>query len=296
MATLAAVMLVVGGAVVLWPGQWLRTGPADSRGVTPKAFHVETPQVLLEADSVTVEAAGGTFRPNSADVEVNSDPGWDHYTTLELIWHERGVEMRINLYFASDGTDWWVTEIRTYDGRDPGDWITRTGQFFRTHLGARYEGDVRQGSLRIAGARLEAFRPVKGCQPAVLGPPDYSGTVVPPSSSTTKPTTTQTLRINPYRPTIELSDGIDGYAYLVDLSDLRNCTVIPVEGSGVSISATISDPSVYPGDVTVVGGRIELSNQGLHLTAGRTTLHIVANLNNGEQIDTLDVPLVISAR
>ena len=46
------------------------------------------------------------------------------------------------MYFEADDTDWWVREIRTYDGQAQGDWVTANGPFFKTPLGAAFEGDV----------------------------------------------------------------------------------------------------------------------------------------------------------
>ncbi len=53
------------------------------------------------------------------------------------------------MYFGSDGTDWWVDEIRTYDGYDPGEWVFAYGPFFQTPLGEAYEGDIQVDLLGI---------------------------------------------------------------------------------------------------------------------------------------------------
>ena len=50
-------------------------------------------------------------------VAVKSDPGDDTYRTLEATWLEDGSEMRVNLYLTADEDNWWVRELRTYDGQ-----------------------------------------------------------------------------------------------------------------------------------------------------------------------------------
>ena len=62
---------------------------------------------------------------------------------------------------------WWIEHIRTYDGRDPGDWIYYLGPSFRMPLGEPYSGDVDLygvgiggvGRLQIADLTLSAFKP-----------------------------------------------------------------------------------------------------------------------------------------
>lgn len=285
----AAAVLAVGALAALWPGRQLDTSPAASPDAAP--FHVETSQVVLDAATVTVDVAGQRFTPIDDSVEVSGDPGTpDEYTTLELTWREHGVEMRVNLYFASDGTDWWVSEARTYDGRDPADWIIQEGQFLRTPLGAQYLGDVNLGRLHITDARLEPFRAPPGCEPARLG--TNGGSTV----STVAADSAPPLRLLGASLAIELPIGASGYGFDVTLLDTRTCAVSPVAGSGLSIQATVANPSIYPGQVSVDGGRIELSNQGLTLRPGTTTLHVTATDPTGGQVDTIDVPIIIEQR
>jgi hypothetical protein len=84
--------------------------------------------------------------------QLNSDPGGSDYWTIEVVWLEHEVEQRLNMYFGSDGTDWWVDEIRTYDGYDPGEWVYAYGPFFQAPLGEAFEADVRV-ELLGTGAR-----------------------------------------------------------------------------------------------------------------------------------------------
>ncbi len=106
-------------------------------------IHWVTPVVDLAADAFSVEANGLEFTTEGAPLGVGSDPGGPDYWTLEAEWLEQGSEQRLYMYFGSDGTDWWVDEIRTRDGYDPAEWIYAYGPFLRTPLGEAYEGDVR---------------------------------------------------------------------------------------------------------------------------------------------------------
>jgi hypothetical protein len=138
----------------------------------------------FEADSYQIHV-GDTVLTGSGPAEIHSDPGDPTYRTLEIVWHEQGVEQRMNLYFAADAEDWWVTEVRTYDGAVDGEWINywAVGQppreMFRTPRGESFEGDVLlvgfgrvPAVLEIVGLRLTAFAPgtgpgpLVGCKPA----------------------------------------------------------------------------------------------------------------------------------
>jgi hypothetical protein len=136
-------------------------------GAPARTFSWQTQMATLSADQLTIEAGGRTFEaPRDVDYVI-SDPGGASYRTLELAWHDDGIEMRLNLYLAADANDWWVTQVRTYDGRDPGDWIYYLGPLIRAPLGEAFTGDVDLlgvgfngvGRLRIAALSLRAFEP-----------------------------------------------------------------------------------------------------------------------------------------
>ncbi len=171
----AALLLVVVGVA------WLTS--RGGSGATGAPVSWRTPQASLDADAFEIEVGtGGKFTAVGAQVDVHSDPDAQS-PTLELTWHERGIEMRLILYFVSDGHDWWVREIRTYDGAAVNaDWVTFSGgvngkaQYFRSALGACARGDVdlksADGStsshIRIDNMRLCAFLagpPTTGLQP-----------------------------------------------------------------------------------------------------------------------------------
>ena len=161
---LSVVALVV--VVLLISTGALPTGPGQGAGGMP-AIRWDTPYVTFEAKSVLIEAGGRQFVGPAKPPTVRSDPGSSDYRTLEIEWRDQGIEMRLNLYFAATDAEWWVSEIRTYDGGTPGDWITWRGEFLRSTLGSSWTGDVSlsggqgrtAGALHIDDLRLTAFEP-----------------------------------------------------------------------------------------------------------------------------------------
>jgi hypothetical protein len=168
-ATAAAFLLVLGIATIR-PGRGVFV--AGQPGA-PVPLHLATRQVRLAADAMSIEAGGRHFTAGGSAVELNSDPGTpDKYTTIELVWTEGGTEMRLNIYFTSDGRDWWANEIRTSDGGSPGDWIEYTGTFFRAPLGRAFVGNVDlraddgHGRLKFSNLQLQPFLPAPACKGA----------------------------------------------------------------------------------------------------------------------------------
>jgi hypothetical protein len=76
-----------------------------------------------------------------------ADPGDQLYTTLEVGWPDGGDGQRLNMYFAADATHWWVSELRTYDGLVPADWIIYQGPFMRTPIGQAFRGGWQMASV-----------------------------------------------------------------------------------------------------------------------------------------------------
>lgn len=124
-------------------------------------WQTDSGRVRLAAATMAITTGQGIFTAAAADATVHGDPGNGLYWTLEAGWFENGTPMRLYMYFASDGTDWWVTAIRTYDGTDRGEWVIYEGDFFRSPLGKPFAGnldlvDPDSGcSLRIANLRIE---------------------------------------------------------------------------------------------------------------------------------------------
>ena len=149
-------------------GAWADAGAATDGGF-PVFWSVNN--VSLQADSVRITAGGATFvGVDPLYYSVDGDPGDSTYSTLEVTWQENGVEMRFNMYFAADATDWWCMEIRTYNGLASPDWIEyhgTSGNLFKTKLGQVYSGDVDltsdpgqpiAGTIHLPNMRLVAFK------------------------------------------------------------------------------------------------------------------------------------------
>lgn len=136
----AAAVLVIAGLVAV-----TRRDTDDTPGSDGRApFAWTTSRVAFTANTFTIDVGGQQFSPTGVNVEVDSDPGNATYATLELSWEQYGVPMNVNVYFAADESDWWVTEMRTYNGKTgtDADWVTFIGEQFRTPNGGTYTGDV----------------------------------------------------------------------------------------------------------------------------------------------------------
>ncbi len=147
-----AAALVVLVAIVAGPG--LRVGAPAATPEAAAAVAWESPVVSLTARDLELVLDGQRF-PVGEPVSISSDPGFPTYQTLELIWFADGVEMRINVYLYSDGQRWWSNQIRTYDGRMPGDWVGYEGRFFESPVGQPYRGDLDVAATGPTGVRGE---------------------------------------------------------------------------------------------------------------------------------------------
>jgi hypothetical protein len=142
--------------------------PVAEPGTSGPKFSFVTQQVSLTADDFWIEVGGKRFTTLGAKVDVRSDPGSgtnNTYQTLELTWIEHEVEMRLFIYFDSDGKEWSSKEFRTYNGNAQADWVTFKGDFFRSPLGSPFTGVFDQAAtdnsvtshLHIEGLQLHAF-------------------------------------------------------------------------------------------------------------------------------------------
>lgn len=162
LVAVAAVLLVALGTALFGGGS------APKPAVEGSPVHWLTKVVELQASDFWIDANGQRFTAAGAQVSVQSDPGDATYRTLEIEWIEHGVEMRLNLYFSSDATSSWVKEIRIYDGKVDGDWLTVTGRFAEAPLRAIWAGDLDIGfsgapgvdggsaRLHLGGARIRS--------------------------------------------------------------------------------------------------------------------------------------------
>jgi hypothetical protein len=287
----ALVVVVALGAVTLGAVAMIRvsgdTASTDAASTRDSVFRFDTGVgVRLEADRFIVETGGRRFSPSS-EAELSGDPGirpgadQPGYTTLELTWFEHGVEMRVNLYFASDPDSWWVSEIRTYDGDDPGQWVTMTGEYLHSPLGEPFVGDLDVGPLHLGELRLEAFVPrVSSC--------DGSG-----------PDGRLVLELAGPRPIQGQSapGGVSGYATWFELLDAVTCT--PVEPEGIRFEAVTGNPDIaapsYVGpalDSNLGPGRVRTEVK--FLGPGQTDLTLIAiDEATGNILAAIDVPVTV---
>ena len=124
----------------------------------------QTSTVSLQAEAFWIVADGQCYTSRGTAVQVHSDPGHSRYTTLELIWTERGREMRWFIYLEANASGWWSEEMRTYDGQLPySDWLYYYGRFFASPIGQAFRGDIAftndpqdeiRGELHLQGLTL----------------------------------------------------------------------------------------------------------------------------------------------
>ena len=235
--------------------------PVTSPPTTPPAlpFRVETKQVSLAAQALQIDLVdpqkGERTFATAAPIEVHGDPGMvNEYTTLELTWRELDVEMRLNIYFKSDGRQWWSDEIRTYDGRKQGEWITYTGDYFRSPLGSPFVGDFEttakdhgiSGTLRLPGLRLEGFRRPAAC---------------------TNPTAP--FALDSGVDTVEISKSpMTGYGLNARLLDTATCLPVADEAS-FTVTWKTGDPAIAT--LTSDGLRADLQAQAIGVTAAQVS-------------------------
>ena len=247
-----------------------RADAVDSRPV-----RAETNRVSFHADSVVIDAGETTFR-TAEPIAVSGDPGTPEYTTLELEWFENGEEMRLYVFFTSDGREWWANEIQTYDGRpsERVDWITYTGPFFRTPLGQPFVGDLDitssqgevSGRLQLSGLRLEAFRPPAGC--------DASGAQFVVETDARR---------------VEMVASPDSaFAFSVTVYDAPSCSPLPDDR--FTYQWTADDPTLL--NVTSDGARVELNAS----RPGQTALRLrVTDTTSGAAVGDAVVEVVARA-
>jgi hypothetical protein len=259
-------------------------GPDPSQG---SSFDFNTQVgVRLRAEEVTVEANGLTFVP-VGDIDLSGDrgnPATDDepgYKTLELTWREHDLEMRINLYFASDNDDWWISEIRTYDGNDPGEWITMTGEQARTPLGQAYVGDLVAGPLRLTGLELEAFIPRSTTCDNSGAPGQIHLELVGPAPIEGK-----------------LLEGFGtGYALNVAVLDAATCE--PLQPEGIEFVATTAPEAVATVDADGLLYSPEWRPDELYVSVafvgvGETTLSIEAvDQETQSVVASVDIPVLV---
>jgi hypothetical protein len=258
-ARIAIVALLAGHLVACGAGGGPDPGPDASGNGEPRAgISWRTPHVLFKAHSFRIDAGGQAFFGRIPQPRVHSDFLAPDYTTLEVTWLEHEVEMRLYIYFSTDGSEWWSNELRTYDGNALGDWITYTGDFFRSALGQPFTDDIELTSgsdaLLVRGLELDAFLPV------VCDGSSYF--------------------LEPYDPTIWLvPDNEHEYQFhqSVFLRD-ATCTDIAMP-AGATLEWTIADPTI----ATIVGDT-GFEARLNPVAIGETTAQAVLRATDGTQL------------
>ena len=273
----AALPLVL--ALVLTTGdrgtQQVTTGGDGAPAGQPARLQVETRQVTMAADAVTIDVGGKRF-VTTQPLEAHSDPGMpNEYTTLELTWNEHGVEMRMNIYFTSDGREWGSKEIRTYDGNAQGAWVTYEGDFFRSPLGTPFTGDFdarssagpTSGHLRMANLRLEAFRRPAACT-----------------------TTTGPYALEPTIGLVTMTEPVAGYGVGVTLLDTASCAPVADPGR-FTYQWRAQDPAVVA--VGATGSTADLRAKG----QGTTTVEVTArDRRTGETAASTRIDVAVNSQ
>lgn len=150
----AFVVLAVAGVLTFGGGSQGGAGAGPGTGDVP-----DYDGIRFRGSGLVIAAGGQSFTLDPATAQVHSDPGNATYRTLEWTWQQHGVEMRLNLYFASDGATWWVSELRVRDGRARAEWLTVPGPLFMRALGTTFDGPVELTAVGPTGpARLVVDR------------------------------------------------------------------------------------------------------------------------------------------
>jgi hypothetical protein len=122
-------------------------------------IHWQTETVTLSANDFYITANGKTFVGETSSLGIDSDPGNQSYTTLELAWYEHDVQMRLYLYFSVVDEQWEVTEVRIYDGSSEPTWVYwQEGGYFKSNVGEGYSSDsfiLEQGEYSISFTDLQ---------------------------------------------------------------------------------------------------------------------------------------------
>lgn len=269
------VLLAAAAALVVIAGTAVAARHADDTvqygSPATGGFRALTHTVELSAASIEVDANGHTFTP-PADVTVDGDPGmYKQYTTLELTWFENGTEMRVNMYFTSDGTDWWADKVWTYNGKsgDAADWIENDGQFFRTPIGSAFHGDFDQQSLHIHGMTLQAFLRPRAC--------DQTTTPIAVDSGYTR---------------VDAKSG-PGFGYGINVTMMDTATCTPVAADRYDVAVTADDSAIVSGEPSGYDVGPNMINIQLRLLSpGSTTMHVVVtDKTTGQLVGQLDIPV-----
>ena len=212
-----AVIVVLAPKIPLFSGASPVTPPGPVSSIS-----WSTRYVYLKAEKFSIIVNGKTFVDSVPDLYIHSDPGNPDYTTLEAIWTENSVEMRMFIYFYAEDTpgtpgerQWGVSQIRTYDGASRGEWVyydhktplARVGEAWSTDELNLYSTSAinpnTKGEIHFRDISMQAFL-TASTPPATpmptLSPPPPIPTSTPTPKPTPKPTPSPTFLPTPPPP------------------------------------------------------------------------------------------------
>jgi hypothetical protein len=182
--------------------------------------------------------------------------------------------MRTNFYFTLTDTEWWVNEIRTYNGKSgtDADWVYYYGEFFRSPIGTTFSGDFDEtgkaddgssGHLHIGGLTLSVAtstkQPPDGALPGVTTLPPGGDVVLPTSTvPALMPDSEQWYTVSA---PMTLDDLSRTFAVAVDTivafngwSDGAAHQVMPGDTVRIPTGALVVGPAVRPYGTFDIGG------------------------------------------
>lgn len=257
-----------------------------------------TPYAKLSSENFYIKIGDKKFFGKDP-IKISSDPGTEK-TTLEAIWQENDVEMRLFMYFRKvEGNMWEIYELRSYNGQKRGDWI-----YYKESLGNKISSLVGQHNyaferkfIPIENNTINAEIYCKGCSINAFIPQQL------PISN--QGYSLQALIGLPNNEIITLStDPKTGYGVNVLLKD-KEGSVVKDQGS-FSYEWSARDAKV----VGISSGPIELENNGCAyginkpcpnmnadltgLTAGKTKIVVtVKRLSDNVIIAKTSFPVVV---
>ena len=193
-----AVIVVLVPKIPLFSGATPVTPPGPSNSIS-----WSTKYAYLKAEDFSIIVDGKKFVDSTPDLKVISDPGDSDYTTLEATWSENDVKMRMSIYFyaedipsASEGRQWGVSQIRTFDGTASGGWVFYDHKTPLAKVGQEWSTDELNlfstssskpdisGEIHFRNMQIQAFMPQSTPPPN----PTPSSTPPPNPTATSLPT------------------------------------------------------------------------------------------------------------
>lgn len=131
-----------------------------------------TDSVSLIADNFYIDVGEKRFYmkpdPNTGvTMGPIGSPNANMFTSLEVSWREYGIDMKVYLYFNKDNNHWWLSELKTYNGLTPGDWISYGNingisgilgeKFIANNLNLYSTSNVYKGAIYFENLILQSF-------------------------------------------------------------------------------------------------------------------------------------------